>query len=326
MEAGDTELQQETEVMIHTFATALPISATKKSQLQAATAADQDLQQVRGIIAEGWPETIQDVPNGAKPYWTVRDEIHDIEGMLFKGRKIIIPESLRAGMLRVVHESHLGMEKCRERARAVMYWPNMTQHIDKTVSKCGICLQYQRSNVKEPMIPHSVPRKPWQKIAADIMTFGERDYLLIVDYFSKYVEMPILQDKTARSVIHNLKSVFSRHGIPEQLICDNMPFASRKIAKFAQEWGFTITTTSPTYPQSNSLAERNVQTMKQLLRKAMHQGTDPYLALLDFRASPITGFKVSPAELLMGRKLKTKLPIALTRYYNPCKTTELSVN
>ena len=41
----------------------------------------------------------------------------------------------------------------------------------------------------------------------------------------------------------------------------------------------------------------------------MHQGTDPYLALLDFRASPITGFKVSPAELLMGRKLKTKLPI-----------------
>ena len=81
-----------------------------------------------------------------------------------------------------------------------------------------------------------------------------------------------------------------------------------RAAKFAQEWGFTITTTSPIYPQSNGLAERNVQTMKQLLRKAMHQGTDPYLALLDFRASPITGLKVSPAELLMGRKLKTKLP------------------
>ena len=181
--------------------------------------------------------------------------------MLFKGWKIIIPESLRADMLRVVYESHLGMEKCRERARAVMYWPNMTQHIDETVTKCGICLQYQRSNVKEPMIPHPVPHKPWQKIAADTMTFGERDYLLIVDYFSEYVEMPILQDKTARSVIHNLKSVFSRHGIPEQLICDNMPFASRKIANFAQEWGFTITTTSPTYPQSNGLAERNVQTI-----------------------------------------------------------------
>ena len=140
------------------------------------------------------------------------------------------------------------------------------------------------------------------------MTFKRRDYLLIVDYFSKFVETPILLDKTAQSVILALKPVFARHGIPEELVADNMPFGSQAFQMFAHEWGFKVTTTSPRYPQANGLAERNIQTIKQLLRKADHEGRDPYLALLDHRSSPITGLDASPAELLMGRPLRTKLP------------------
>lgn len=240
----------------------------------------------------------------------MRDELHEADGLIFKGHRMIIPEAWRKDMLALTHESHLGAEKSKQRARAALYWPNMAKHIEDVVTRCPTCLRFRRSNRKEPMIPHPTPSKPWEKVAADIMTFRRRDYLLTVDYFSKYVEIPLLQDKTAQSVILALyiKSVFARHGIPEEIIADNMPFNSQAFRAFATEWGVKLTTTSPLYPQSNGLAERNVQTVKQLLRKADYEGRDPYLALLDHRATPITGLNASPAELLMGRAIRTKLP------------------
>ena len=158
------------------------------------------------------------------------------------------------------------------------------------------------------MIPQPIPNGPWRKIAADVMTFKGQDYLLVADYFSKFVEVPQLPDKTAPSIIKALKSIFARNGIPEELISDNMLFASREFRLFAQEWGFRSVTSSPQYPQSNGLAERNIQTVKQLFRKADFDGRDREQALLDFRSAPITGTKWSPAELLMGRSLRTKLP------------------
>ena len=68
---------------------------------------------------------------------------------------------------------------------------------------------------------------------------------------------------------------------------------------------------SPTYPQSNGLAERNVQTVKKLLRKAKKGGNDEILALLKFRNTPITGTSYSPAQLLMNRRLCGCLPLTV---------------
>ena len=81
------------------------------------------------------------------------------------------------------------------------------------------------------------------------------------------------------------------------------------MSRFAEDWGFKITTSSLEYPQSNGLAERNVQTIKQLLRKCRHDGSDP---LLNFRSTPIPELNASPTQLLMGRAVKTKLPMVTT--------------
>ena len=105
-----------------------------------------------------------------------------------------------------------------------------------------------------------------------------------------------------------MKDMFARHGIPERLIADNMPFSSVKFKDFANKWEFEVVTSSPRHPKSNGLVERNVQTVKQLLRKADESKQDAFFALLEFRNSPISGMDESPAELLMSRKLRTRLP------------------
>jgi len=78
--------------------------------------------------------------------------------------------------------------------------------------------------------------------------------------------------------------------------------------EFASSYGFDIVTSSPLYPQSNGLADRTIKTVKMLLRDS----ADPYMALLSFRSTPIPQCQFSPAELLMGRRLKTDVPILKT--------------
>ena len=72
--------------------------------------------------------------------------------------------------------------------------------------------------------------------------------------------------------------------------------------------GFDHETSSPRHPQGNGLAERTVQTLKSLLKKSSYSGSDFQLALLALRTSPSESTGVSPAQLLMGRRLRCRLP------------------
>ena len=147
---------------------------------------------------------------------------------------------MRPDVLNCIHESHLGIEKCKSRARAIVYWPGMSAAIERIVAKCSICLKHQRENQKEPLLPREVPQRPWQKLGADIFELNSNSYLVVVDYYSKYPELCLLKDKTAGSVIISMKSMFAPHGIPDQVVADNMPFSSKRFRQFARDWGFTV--------------------------------------------------------------------------------------
>ena len=140
------------------------------------------------------------------------------------------------------------------------------------------------------------------------MTYQGHDYIVVVDFYSKYPEIAMLERKTAACVMLHMKSMFARHGIPGQLVSDNMPFASREFNDFAKEWGIKLTTSSLMYPQSNGQSECAVQTMKNMLKKANAEGRDPYLALLAYRNTAVAGMSYSPAQMLMSRSLNTKVP------------------
>lgn len=115
-----------------------------------------------------------------------------------------------------------------------------------------------------------------------------------------------MPDLTAKTVIQKMKPVFARHGIPRELVCDHVAFASSEMRSFAASWEFELTHSSPGYPQSNGLAERTIKTVKHALKKAMRTGTD--LVLLSLRNTPVTGLNMTPAQMLMGRALRSTLP------------------
>ena len=118
-----------------------------------------------------------------------------------------------------------------------------------------------------------------------------------------------LYSTRASFIIMKSKGIMARHGIPEQVFSDNAPqFSCAEFAQFANTWGFVHSTSSSRYPQSNGLAEKPVQTAKRSVMKATASGRDPYIALLEYRTTPISDCGKSPAQLLMSRRLRSILP------------------
>ncbi|XP_062407384.1 uncharacterized protein K02A2.6-like [Sardina pilchardus] len=296
------------ERVVHSMEATAALDTDTLKRLKEATSRDTVLQQVLDMHHNGWPRRRSSIATNLHQYWPMRNSISIKDGILMTGDRIVIPQSVRQIMLDRLHLAHQGIQRMKAQARKVMYWPGMSQDIEHMVESCASCQQLQPQNHKEPLIPHEVPELPWLKIGADIFELHGQSYLVMVDYLSKYPEVLHLPDKTAYTVIRKMKAVFARHGIPKELVSDHVPFASCEMREFAVSWRIKLVHSSPGYPQSNGLAERMVKTVKHTLKKATQTGTDPHLALLSLRNTPVTGTEFSPAQVLMGRVLRSTLP------------------
>ncbi|XP_061714580.1 uncharacterized protein K02A2.6-like [Cydia pomonella] len=203
----------------------------------------------------------------------------------------------------------MGIDRCKRRARQVMYWPNMSRDIELMVRRCASCQECSNAPPKEPLLPIAIPKLPWEKVGADIFEIRKKYFLVLVDYYSNYVEVCSLPNISSNIVITNVKEIFARHGIPETFITDNgTQFSSREFKVFTKNWDFNHVTSSPNYAQANGKSERAVQTVKSMLKKSILSDGDFYLALLNYRNTPRDGLS-SPAQLLMSRRLRCKLPV-----------------
>ena len=82
-------------------------------------------------IIQGWPDSIKDLPTDVRVFWVLHDELAVEDGIIFKGKQILIPESLRADILAQLHLSHQGIEKTQLLAREGVYWPNINKDIER---------------------------------------------------------------------------------------------------------------------------------------------------------------------------------------------------
>lgn len=228
--------------------------------------------------------------------------------MIFLNERVIVPITLRENILSQLHASHLGIEKTKKRARTIVYWPGIDESIENMIAKCSTCQKYRSKNVKEPMISHEVPDLPFNKIAMDICQYGAKSYLVVSDYYSRFMDILPLSNKTAGQCIAKLKTFFATHGLPVEIIADNVPFGSREFRTFCAEYDIKLTTTSPLYSQANGFAEKAVGIAKNLIKKTHEEKTELWMALLEYRNTPLKEIDASPVELLMSRKTRTLLP------------------
>ncbi len=271
--------------------------------VKAATAADHALPLVMQYCQSTWPD-ISTLSPDVQQYAHSQDHLTVCNELLMYDARVVIPPSLRPRFLNALHAAHQGVTKSREKARQSIWWPKIGADIERHITACTTCAHW-RTPATEPLIPSQLPDLPFEKVATDLFVLDNKHYLVLIDYYSRYIELTELRSETAADVISALQCIFARHGIPATVHSDNGPcFAADLFQQFAADYGFLHTTSSPRYAQANGEAERAVQTAKGLLRKA----SDPHLALLTYRTTPNhTGY--SPAQLLMGRQLRSTLPI-----------------
>lgn len=310
---------------VHVFALELetmdPLSTVKISseslpRLQKTTEEDPVMQTLKNTILVGWPDRKEKVPLNIQEYWNFREELTLHNGILFKNQRVIIPRAMRPELTNRAHSSHQGIDACIRRAKDVVFWPSMSKDIQEAVEKCKVCAEFQNNNSKQPMQSHEIPGRPWSRVSSDLFTLNSRDYIVLVDSYSDFIEVGELRSTNSSDIIRFLKQQFSRHGIPNVLVTDNGPqFSSSEFTTFSSTWEFKHVTSSPTHAKSNGKAESAVKVVKKMFKKAHRDSKDPWLALLDQRNTPTQGVGSSPAQRLMSRRTRTLLPIAANLLY-----------
>ena len=302
------------DLSVHETHMYLNASPARITQIRDETENDGTLHALREIISHGWPESRAQCPVHLMDFWNFRDELNVEDGIVLKGNRIVVPKSLHAAVLEQVHYAHQGAEKCKLRAKASVFWCGINRDIDDMVKLCAPCQTHQPANGKEPLIHHDVPKHAWHTLATDLFHWNGTEYMLIADYYSKFPIVRKLNNASSTTVINHLRGIFDEHGIPEKLMSDNGPqYSSEEFRVFCTKYGIEHVTSSPLFPQSNGFIERTVQTIKRMFTKAKEANSDPHLAMLCLRTTPVDHNLPSPSELLNGRQYKSNLPTVSTR-------------
>jgi len=275
------------------------IAQSRLRELREATANDDVCCLLLIMIQNGWT-TFKNCPKLIRSYYTFKDALTAVNGLIFYMNRVFIPISKRNSTLKDIHKEHQGENKCIARAKEVIWWPGMTKNIRDTVRRCPLCEQFRR-NVKEPLISTPLPKKPWWRLATDLFVFNEKNYLLLIDYYSRYIAVEEVSNTESKTICEALEKLFCMLGVPNILVSDNGPqFGSEVFANFLKRWDVIHHTSSPKYPQSNGEAERAVQTVKSLMKK----NSNINAALCAYRDSPLAN-GYSPAQLLFRRGLNS---------------------
>ncbi|UYV60521.1 hypothetical protein LAZ67_1001407, partial [Cordylochernes scorpioides] len=265
---------------------------------------------LRNVQEDNWQVPKISKENPLFPFYKIRNELSADFGCLQWREWIVIPPKLRSQILRDLHEMHFGIVRMKMIARRYFWWPGIDGNIEDMARECTIC--QESANMPPSTISEwTWPEKPWHRLHMDLAgPFMGRMFLVIVDAYTKWLEIFILKEITSRTIIYHLRQVFARFGLPELLVTDNgRQFVSKEFEEFTKMNGIRHTKTSPYNPSTNGLAERYVREFKTSLRK--NSGKDSLETnlerfLLAQRAFPQTVMKESPAELLMKRRLKTR--------------------
>lgn len=279
----------------------------------AATKKDKTLQNVLQQINIGW--STNNLTQEVKSFKNRQESLYSSGDCIMLSDRVVIPGVLRTAVLKQLHAGHPGMERMKGIARSYVFWPNIDVDIENYVRTCTRCAAVAKSPVKTTLSSWPIPAQPWSRIHMDYAgPFKGKYFLVIVDALTKWPEIYCTNSMTATVTVNKLRESTARFGLPDAIITDNgTQFDSSSFETFCKKNGIEHIKIPPYHPQSNGQAERFVDTLKRALKKMDDDGLEEALQtfLFTYRYTPNKSIKdmKSPAEAMLGRKLKTNLDL-----------------
>ena len=295
-------------------------SVVTLEELQTESESDPLLSKLRTYIRNGWPSRI---PDELKPFAKVKDELSCwADTCVSRGLCTVIPVTLRARVLSMAHEGHLGIVKLKQRCRELVWWPAIDRDIEHLVKDCSACLLSGKTGPPStpPLQPLPWPSRPWEHVQLDIcgeihgrgVPHHQRFLVVVYDLHSKWPEVVPVGTVTSQVLIRILDRLFSQWGVVRTITTDNGPqMTSAEFSDFLASRSVKHIRTAFYHPQANGGVERFNATLKNGVRAHLAQGYafDEALnqTLLHYRASQHSTTLVSPAFLMLGRELELPL-------------------
>ena len=172
--------------------------------LKLETAKDPELSALHKLISEGWPPKRSSVPDNLKDYWNYRDELTVEDGILLKNWKFIVPKNLQLVHINKICAGHLCMNKSLQKACEYLFRKRYTKNIMEAIDKHAICQENAPSNPECFQYISEVPPHPWHTLGTDIFYHRKQDYLVLINYFSKFLIVRKLPNSTTGAVLKEL--------------------------------------------------------------------------------------------------------------------------
>ncbi|XP_043216458.1 uncharacterized protein K02A2.6-like isoform X5 [Amphibalanus amphitrite] len=216
-------------------------------------------------------------------------------------------------MLCQLHEGHFGVARMKSFGRMHFWWPGFDQDVERMAAGCRSCQRWRNAAPPTPLHPWEWPRSPWQRLHVDYCgPVNGVMLLVIIDAHSKWMDVHMTRTSSAEVTIEKLRETFACHGVPETVVTDNARyFVCPEFKTFCKRNGVRHVTSPPYSPHSNGLVERAVQTLKQGLQRQSTGSLSTRLSrfLFRYRSMPHSVTQQSPAEMLLGRPMRTQLDL-----------------
>ena len=127
------------------------------------------------------------------------------QGIILRGSRIVLPETLKQRAVDLAHETHQGLTKTKALIREKIWFPDIDKLVKNTVDRCIACQATSRPNPSEPLAMTDMPNGPWEMVHKDFkgpLPSGEH-LLVVTDRYSRFPEVEIVKSTKASSVIQS---------------------------------------------------------------------------------------------------------------------------
>ena len=309
-------VQQSAERYINAIVGSAIPSMLTMPQIAQATINDPELQDLARFVTAVNNRRRKDAPASLQQYSNIVDEINlDPRGIILRGQRILIPNTLRKRTVQLAHMGHQGIVKTKELIRALVWFPGIDAMVEDAVARCPACQATTTKPSYTPLNPTPMPEGPWQEVAGDF--FGPMEdstyFFVNIDKYSRWAAVKSLPTVAGCQTIPYLKELFADKGVPAIYTTDNgAPFQSKEFADFAEQWGFAHRRITPYWPRANGEAERFMKSLGKIIKTAKMTNTNKQDALQCFlrtyRETPHSTTKVAPNHLLYGYSHTAGIP------------------